>query len=118
MDYDDDLTGDVDAPPDRSWRLPEDAHDIPLEAALNTQLQLYSSSFSTDCQPRPSRGPMSQTAAALALLEAMRSRDWVAERLFLRSISPYLYGRAVKPSGEASGSEGERGPTFCSHELA
>ena len=79
LGYDYDLTGDVDA--HWSWRVPEDANDIPLEAELNTQLQLYSSSFSIDCQPRPSWVPMNETAAALAQLEYLPSRDLVGERL-------------------------------------
>ncbi len=79
LGYDYDLTGDVDAEHDRSWRVPEDAKDIPLEAELNTQLQLYNSSFSIDCQPRPSWVPMNQTAAALAQLECLPSRDLVAD---------------------------------------
>ena len=81
LGYDYDLTGDVDAEHDRSWRVPEDANDIPLEAELNTQLQLYNSSFSIDCQPRPSWVPMNETAAALAQLEYLPSRDLVGERL-------------------------------------
>jgi hypothetical protein len=81
LGYDYDLTGDVDAEHDRSWRVPEDANDIPLEAELNTQLQLYNSSFSINCQPRPSWVPMNETAAALAQLEYLPSRDLVGERL-------------------------------------
>ena len=73
---------------------------------------------------------MNETAAALAQLEYLPSRDLVGERLLSfeefdlsnwatsYNISIDLHGRAGKPSAEASGGGRERGPTVCSHELA
>ncbi len=84
LDYDYDLTGDVDAEHDRSWRLPEDTNE--REAELDAQMQLYNSSFGTDCQPRPSWAPMNQTAAALAQLELLPSCETWSLRLL--SLAP------------------------------
>ncbi len=97
----------VDAELDRGWRFLEDANDIPLEAELNTQLQLYNSSFSTDCPPRPSWVPMNQTAAALAQLACLPSRDFSVNVVSTSKhfIEQYLQGRAGKPSAQAPGDE-------------
>ena len=87
-----DLTGDVDQEYERRWQAEErDIHEndrelgsmeaVALQGTLSTQLQLYNSTFSADCNLMPSWEKLNKTADEFALLERLPRRDLVAEQL-------------------------------------
>jgi hypothetical protein len=86
-----DLTGDVDQEYERRWHAGLDIHEhdrelgsmeaVALQGTLSTQMQLYNSTFSADCNLMPSWEKLNKTADELALLERLPRRDLVAEDL-------------------------------------